>query len=116
MRFMLLMIPGSYETAGPELDLPVDRVAEMMKFNESLQEAGVLLYCEGLHPPATGARVRFKGGVASVTDGPFAEAKELLGGFWMIDVRSRESMYTLMPRKTVLITSTNNSEVGSSTR
>ena len=90
MRFMLMMIPGSYETAGPELDLPVDRVAEMMKFNESLQQAGVLLYCEGLHPPATGARVRFKAGVPTVADGPFAEAKELLGGFWLIDVRSRE--------------------------
>jgi hypothetical protein len=90
MRFMLLMIPGGYESAGPELDLPVDRVAAMMQFNESLQKAGVLISCEGLHPPASGARVRFTAGKATVTDGPFPEAKEVLGGFWILDVRSRE--------------------------
>ncbi len=90
MRFMMLMIPGGYESAGPELDLPVDRVELMMAYNISLQEAGVLRACEGLHPPATGKRVSFKGGKPLVTDGPFAESKEALGGFWVIEVGSLE--------------------------
>jgi hypothetical protein len=62
----------------------------MMKYNEELKKAGVLLTLDGLHPPATGARVSFKGGKPSVVDGPFAEVKEVLGGYWMIDVRSRD--------------------------
>ena len=62
----------------------------MMKYNESLQKAGVLLALDGLHPPSMGARVSFAGGKPKVTDGPFAEAKEVLGGYWMIQVRSRE--------------------------
>ncbi len=90
MRFMLLMIPKGYESAGPELDLDPGRVEAMMKFNEDLQKAGVLLALDGLHPPASGARVAFKGGKASVKDGPFAEAKEVLGGYWMIQVKSRD--------------------------
>ena len=89
MRFMMLMIPKGYETAGPGIDLPVDRVTEMMKYNESLQDAGVLIAADGLHPPVSGARVRFSKGKPIVTDGPFAEAKEVLGGYWMIDVESR---------------------------
>ncbi len=90
MRFMMLMIPGGYESAAPGTMPPADRVAAMMKYNESLQQAGVLLALDGLHPPSMGARVRFKGGKPSVSDGPFAEAKEVLGGYWMIDVRSRD--------------------------
>lgn len=90
MRYMLLMIPGGYETAGPELDLPVDRVELMMAFNQSLADAGVLRACEGLHPPATGRRVSFQGGKPLVIDGPFAETKETLGGFWIIEVGSLE--------------------------
>ncbi len=90
MRYMLLMIPGSYENAGPELDLPVDRVELMMAFNQALSDAGVLRACEGLHPPATGKRVSFRGGKPLVTDGPFAESKEALGGFWIIEVGSLE--------------------------
>ena len=62
----------------------------MMKYNESLQKAGVLLALDGLHPPSMGARVTFEGGRPRVQDGPFAEAKEVLGGYWMIQVRSRE--------------------------
>ena len=89
MRFMMLMIPKGYETAGPELDLPVDRVEAMMKYNEALQKAGVLLALDGLHPPSTGARISFAGGKPTVTDGPFAEAKEVVGGYWMIQVASR---------------------------
>ena len=62
----------------------------MMKYNEALQKAGVLLALDGLHPPSMGARVSFAGGKPKVTDGPFAEAKEVLGGYWMIQVKSRE--------------------------
>ena len=65
-------------------------VAAMMKYNESLQKAGVLLALDGLHPPSMGARVSFSGGKPKVTDGPFTEAKEVLGGYWMIQVKSKE--------------------------
>jgi len=90
MRFMMLMIPKGYETATPDVKLDPARVAEMMKYNEALQQAGVLITLDGLHPPSMGARVSFKDGKPLVTDGPFAEAKEVLGGYWMIDVASRE--------------------------
>ena len=91
MRFMLLMIPGGYETAGPELDLPVDAVEKMMAYNQSLVDAGILRSAEGLHPPAVGKRVSFAGGKPLITDGPFAESKEALGGFWIIEVASLEA-------------------------
>ena len=65
-------------------------VAAMMKYNEALQKAGVLLALDGLHPPSMGARVSFAGGKPKVTDGPFTEAKEVLGGYWMIQVKSKE--------------------------
>ena len=90
MRFMMLMIPKGYETAAAGTMPPADRVAAMMKYNEQLQKAGVLLALDGLHPPAMGARVSFPGGKAQVTDGPFSEAKEVLGGYWMIQVKSKE--------------------------
>ena len=90
MRFMLLMIPKGYETAAPGAMPDAKAVAAMMKFNESLQQAGVLLALDGLHPPSMGARVSFEGGKPKVTDGPFAEAKEVLGGYWMIQVKSKE--------------------------
>ena len=90
MRFMMLMIPKGYESAAPGAMPEVDAVAAMMKYNEDLQKAGVLLALDGLHPPSMGARVTFEGGKAKVTDGPFAEAKEVLGGYWMIQVKSRE--------------------------
>ncbi len=64
-------------------------VAAMMKYNESLQKAGVLLALDGLHPPSMGARVSFPGGKPKVTDGPFAEAKEVVGGYWLIQVKSK---------------------------
>ena len=89
MRFMMLMIPKGYENARPGTIPDAKAVAAMMKYNEALQQAGVLLGLEGLHPPSMGARVTFAGGKAKVTDGPFAEAKEVLGGFWMIQVRSK---------------------------
>ena len=61
-----------------------------MKYNEALKDAGVLITLDGLHPPSMGARVSFATGKPLVTDGPFTEAKEVLGGYWMIDVASRE--------------------------
>ena len=90
MRFMMLMIPRGYETAAPGTVPPADAVAAMMKYNEALRDAGVLITLEGLHPPSMGARVSFAGGKPVVTDGPFAESKEVLGGYWMIEVGSRE--------------------------
>jgi hypothetical protein len=90
MRFMMLMIPKGYETAAPGTMPDAKAVEAMMKYNESLQKAGVLLALDGLHPPSMGARVSFAGGKPTVTDGPFAEAKEVLGGYWMIQVRSKE--------------------------
>ncbi len=89
MRFMLLMIPKGYEGAAPGTMPDAAGVAAMMKYNEALQKAGILLALDGLHPPSMGARVSFPGGKARVTDGPFPEAKEVLGGYWMIQVKSR---------------------------
>ena len=90
MRFMMLMIPKGYEQAVPGTMPDAKAVSAMMKYNDSLQKAGVLLALDGLHPPSMGARVSFFGGKAKVTDGPFAEAKEVLGGYWMIQVKSKE--------------------------
>jgi hypothetical protein len=90
MRFMMLMIPKGYEQAAPGTMPDAKAVEAMMKYNEDLQRAGVLLALEGLHPPSMGARVTFAGGKPQVTDGPFAEATEVLGGFWMIQVKSKE--------------------------
>ncbi len=90
MRFMLLMIPRGYEDAAPGTMPDAKAVARMMAYNRELQEAGVLLGLDGLHPPSMGARVSFADGRPSVTDGPFAEAREVLGGYWMIDVSSRD--------------------------
>lgn len=90
MRFMMLMIPKGYEKAEPGTTPDAKAVAAMMKYNESLQKAGVLLALDGLHPPSMGARVSFQGGKPKVTDGPFTEAKEVVGGYWMIEVKSKE--------------------------
>jgi hypothetical protein len=90
MRFMMLMIPKGYEKAAPGAMPDAKAVEAMMKYNESLRKAGVLLALDGLHPPSMGARVTFSGGKPKVTDGPFAEAKEVLGGYWMIQVKSKE--------------------------
>ena len=90
MRFMMLMIPKGYETAAPGTMPDPKAVAAMMKYNGSLLKAGVLLALDGLHPPSMGARVSFSGGKPTVTDGPFTEAKEVIGGYWIIQVKSRE--------------------------
>ena len=89
MRFMMLMIPLGYEAAPPDVQLDPERVAAMMRYNEALRDAGVLITLDGLHPPSMGARVSFATGKPMVTDGPFTEAKEVLGGYWMIEVASR---------------------------
>jgi hypothetical protein len=90
MRFMMLMIPGGYEKAAPDRMPDPKAIEAMMKYNEELQRAGVLLALDGLRPPSAGVRVSFKDGKPAVTDGPFAEAKEVIGGYWMIQVKSRE--------------------------
>lgn len=90
MRFMMLMIPKGYEDAPPGTMPEQKDVEKMMEYNESLQKAGVLLALDGLHPPSMGARVSFKGGKPRAVDGPFAEAKEVLGGYWMIQVRNKD--------------------------
>jgi len=87
---MMLMIPKGYESAAPGTMPDAKAVAAMMKYNEELQKAGVLLALDGLHPPVEAARVTFAGGAPKVIDGPFAEAKEVVGGYWMIQVRSRD--------------------------
>jgi hypothetical protein len=90
MRFMMLMIPKGYEKAAPGAMPDAQAVAAMMKYNEALQQAGVLLALDGLHPPAMGARVSFSGGKPVITDGPFIKTKEVIGGYWMIQVSSKE--------------------------
>ena len=89
MRFMMFMIPNdkAYEAGG--LPSPED-MAEMGKYNDALSKAGVLLALDGLQPPAKGARVTFAGGKPTVTDGPFTETKEVIGGYWLIQVKSKE--------------------------
>src|SRR5262245_57507050 len=90
MRFMMLMIAKGYENAPPGAVPDAAAVAAMAKYNESLSKAGVLLALDGLHPPSMGARVSFSRGKPTVTDGPFPEAKEVLGGYWMIQVTSKQ--------------------------
>ena len=94
MRYMMLMIPGVYQgtngqKAGSDFTPSAEMVEKMMKYNEELAKAGALISLDGLHPPTAGARVSFSDGKATVTDGPFAESKDVLGGYWMIEVGSR---------------------------
>lgn len=87
MRFMMFMYPGVQEE---DWEPSPEDVAAMGRYNEELRKAGMLLSLDGLHPPVEGARVSFAGGTPSVTDGPFAEAKEVVGGYWLIQARSKE--------------------------
>jgi hypothetical protein len=96
MRFVVFMIPRVYQPdtppeqrAGEGFTPPAEAVAKMMKFNEELAKAEVLLSLDGLHPIAKGAQVAFSQGKPTVTDGPFIEAKEVVGGFWMIQAKSK---------------------------
>jgi hypothetical protein len=87
MRFMMIMIPNVREADW----MPTaEAISAMSRYNDELAKAGALLSLDGLHPPSKGARVSFAGGRPSVTDGPFAEAKEIIGGYWLIQVRSKE--------------------------
>jgi hypothetical protein len=90
MRFMMLVIPKGYESAAPDAVPDAKAVERMMKYNEDLAKAGVLLSLDGLHPPSSGVRVSYKGGKPVVKDGPFAESKECVGGYWMIQVKSKD--------------------------
>jgi hypothetical protein len=91
MRFMMIMFPKDYENAKPGTAPDLKDIEIMGKYNEELGKAGVLLALDGLTPPSTmSARVTFKGGKSTVTDGPFTEAKEVVGGYWVIEVKSRE--------------------------
>ncbi|HWC99256.1 MAG TPA: YciI family protein [Candidatus Sulfopaludibacter sp.] len=87
---MMIMIPKGYEKAAPGTMPDAQAVAAMMKYNEELQKAGVLVGLDGLHPLSMGARVTFAGGKPLVTDGPFVETKEVVGGYWMIKVNSKQ--------------------------
>ena len=95
MRFMMLMIPKVYQGAngskvGAGFTPSEGAVGRMMQYNEELAGSGALLAGEGLAPPAKAVRVSFSGGKPAVSDGPFAEAREVLGGYWLIRAGSRE--------------------------
>ena len=97
MRFMMFMIPPEYQANAPaekkadeNFAPPKEAFETMMKYNEDLAKADVLLSLDGLHPLLKGARVTFSEGKTTVTDGPFVEAKEVIGGYWLIDVKSKE--------------------------
>jgi len=90
MRFVMLMIPRGYEKAAPGTLPDAKAMAAMMKYNDELQKAGVLLALDGLHPSSMGARVTFSGGRPKVTDGPDIEAAEVLGGYWILQVKSKQ--------------------------
>jgi len=88
MRFMMLLpAPATALEKGPPTK---ELVTAMRKFNEDMTKAGVLLAAEGLHPSSKGTRLRVSGGKRVVTDGPFTEAKELIAGFWIIQVKSKD--------------------------
>jgi hypothetical protein len=87
---MMLMIPAGYEKATADTRPDFKAMNEMGKYNETLQKAGVLLALDGLHPPPAGVRLKFSAGKPTITDGPFAEAKEMIGGFWILQVKSKE--------------------------
>jgi hypothetical protein len=86
MRFMMFMYPNISEDEWvPE----GDAFEAMGRYNEELRKAGLLLSLDGLQPPSEGASVEFSGGTTTVTDGPFAEAKEVVGGYWLIQARDK---------------------------
>jgi len=96
MKFMVIVKASAASEAGvmPSAQL----FADMGKFNEELVKAGVLLAAEGLHPSSRGTRIRFDGDKRTVIDGPFAETKELIAGYWLIEVSSREEAIEWMKR------------------
>jgi hypothetical protein len=96
MRFMVLVHPGADYEAGA---MPTTESLEAMtKYNQELVKAGVMLAGEGLHPTSKGARVRFEGGESTVIDGPFTEAKEIVGGYWIWECGSRDEAIEWLKR------------------
>jgi len=87
MRFMVIVKASPESEKGQMPD--TQELTDMLKYNEELVKAGVMLAGEGLHPSSKGARVTFNGSKRTVTDGPFAEAKELVAGFWILQVKSK---------------------------
>lgn len=102
MRFMLLVIPKGYENAPAGQVPDVHMLAKMRKHNEAMQQAGILLSLDGLHPPVEATRLRFDGGKPVLTDGPFPEAKEVVGGYWLIDVKSKDEAVAWASRAPML--------------
>ena len=96
MRFMVLVKASADSEAGV---MPTEeQLLEMGRFNEELVNSGILLAGEGLHPSSKGARIRYSGDKRTVIDGPFAETKELIAGFWLIQVKSKEEAIEWMKR------------------
>jgi len=101
MRFMVLMIPGVYQKGkkvDPNFVPPAEAMERMGKFNDELAKACPIISLNGLHPLTTGARITFAGGKAKVTDGASVEAKEVLGGYWMLQAKSKEEVVEWMKR------------------
>ena len=103
MRFMALMIPGVYQpkngkNVGPDFTPDAEMMEKMGKFNDELKAAGALLSLDGLQPLTAGARLAFSGGKAKFTDGPAVEAKEVLGGYWLLQAKSKQEVVEWMKR------------------
>ncbi|MEJ2347237.1 MAG: YciI family protein [Gammaproteobacteria bacterium] len=101
MKFMMLMIPAVYQGSqkpGPGFVPDPEKIEEMGRFNEEMGKALKILDLNGLHPQVSGARVSFGGGRASVTDGPYIESKEVLGGYWLVEADSKEEVLKWIKR------------------
>jgi hypothetical protein len=101
MRFMVFMIPDVYQPGkkvDPHFMPPAEAIERMGRFNAELQKAGAVLELQGLHPLTAGARISYAGGKAKVTDGPFVEAKEVVGGYWLLQAKSKEEVVEWMKR------------------
>lgn len=103
MRFLVFMIPTVYQPKNgqhidPHFTPDAEMMAKMGRFNDELKKAGALLSVDGLQPLTVGARLAFSDGKASVTDGPSVEAKEVVGGYWMLQARSKQQVVDWMKR------------------
>jgi hypothetical protein len=101
MRFMVLMIPGIYQggkKVDPNFAPDIEKMKKMGQFNDEMKKAVELIALDGLQPLTQGARVAFSKGSVKVTDGPFVESKEVLGGYWMIEAKSKEEVVNWMKR------------------
>ena len=103
MRFLVFMIPEVYQpkngkNTDPDFTPDAEMMAKMGRFNDELTKAGALLSVDGLQPLTTGARLAFSGGQASVTDGPFIQTKEVIGGYWILQAKSKQQVIDWMQR------------------